>query len=652
MRGPVHVLPVLHEGLEFADLVRREIRKLEPDAVTVEIPSSLEGAWLAGVDRLPAISVLLYETAMDHTVYLPVQPADPLVEAARSAREAGIDVRCIDLDVDGYADYRDSAPDPYVLLRLGASRLYGAFRDLPRPRDPHDGPRESAMAFHVRKLVAEGRRRILVVCGMHHAAPLAEALDHDQAEPLTPPVRKNVKLVHLHPESIPEVLSEIPFYVAAYEARRHGPPPPLRPRHESPAAGKTYGPFRVLTGGRGDDPGRLEDAVNRAAREGGARRAGLADDCPPLDRLRAQWVLLREAEHALVRAAPDEEVHRWQRLLLARYTRNLAWTAGRLAVDLYDLLAAARACVTENFAYELHRLAIAYPLQPRTATDLSTARIRADEMYDGVRRLRLHRRRRRPKRPDWRTLLPGRRKNERWPGEWLESFGAETICSYPPEDLIVEDFGRYLRRRGTSVLTEERARTVPFTTSILDGIDVRETIRSWHDGRIMVRELGRAPGDVGSVVVVFDADEDDARYPHLQTWHGEHEQESDMAFYCTDPLQGVVGPGICRVTYGGFLLSHPPRRLADVWTDPDYRPAESKAEVLLLAALDYCTERVVVYVAARPPRPVLQRLAGRLGLKVLYLPLGSLSPTTLRRVRKMHILSGHAKRNAARDYIW
>jgi len=249
-------------------------------------------------------------------------------------------------------------------------------------------------------------------------------------------------------------------------------------------------------------------------------------------------------------------------------------------------------------------------------------------------------------------LLPGRRTNERWPGEWLESFGAETICSYPPEDLIVEDFGRYLRRRGTSVLTEERARTVPFTTSILDGIDVRETIRSWHDGRIMVRELGRAPGDVGSVVVVFDADEDDARYPHLQTWHGEHEQESDMAFYCTDPLQGVVGPGICRVTYGGFLLSHPPRRLADVWTDPDYRPAESKAEVLLLAALDYCTERVVVYVAARPPRPVLQRLAGRLGLKVLYLPLGSLSPTTLRRVRKMHILSGHAKRNAARDYIW
>src|SRR6185295_11667623 len=137
-----------------------------------------------------------------------------------------------------------------------------------------------------------------------------------------------------------------------------------------------------------------------------------------------------------------------------------------------------------------------------------------------------------------------------------------------------------LRRRGKSVLSEERARTVPFTTSVLDGIDVRETIRNWHDGRIMVRELGRAPGEVGSVVVIFEDEPlgEAPRFPYLQTWHGEHAQESDMAFYCTDPAQGVVGPGICRAAYGGFLLSYPPRRMADVWTDADYRLARTKAE--------------------------------------------------------------------------
>ena len=125
-----------------------------------------------------------------------------------------------------------------------------------------------------------------------------------------------------------------------------------------------------------------------------------------------------------------------------------------------------------------------------------------------------------------------------------------------------------------------------------------------------------------------------------------------MAFYCTEPAQGVVGPGICRTTYGGFMLSSPPRRMLDVWTDADYRGAERKSEVLLLAALDYSEERVVVHVAARPPRAVFHRLAGRLGRKILHVPIGTLSPTTLKRIRVMHILSGYDKREIARDFIW
>ena len=125
-----------------------------------------------------------------------------------------------------------------------------------------------------------------------------------------------------------------------------------------------------------------------------------------------------------------------------------------------------------------------------------------------------------------------------------------------------------------------------------------------------------------------------------------------MAFYCTDPGQGIVGPGICRTTYGGFLLSYPPRRMAEVWTDADYAMAESKAEVLLLAALDYTTEAMVVYVGARPPRPILSQLAARMNLKIVYLPLGTLSPATLKRVRVMHILSGQDKREIAGEYIW
>ena len=42
VKDGVHGLPVLHERLEYADLVRLTAAELQPDAIAVEIPSSLE----------------------------------------------------------------------------------------------------------------------------------------------------------------------------------------------------------------------------------------------------------------------------------------------------------------------------------------------------------------------------------------------------------------------------------------------------------------------------------------------------------------------------------------------------------------------------------------------------------------------------------
>ena len=102
---------------------------------------------------------------------------------------------------------------------------------------------------------------------------------------------------------------------------------------------------------------------------------------------------------------------------------------------------------------------------------------------------------------------------------------------------------------------------------------MRETIRNWYEGRIYVRQFQKIQGEVGSVVVIFDEDRDN-RYPYLTTWLGENQNESDMAFYSTFPFDNMVGPGIGRAEYGGFLMSLPPRRMYDVWQDPDYEFAE------------------------------------------------------------------------------
>ncbi len=271
-------------------------------------------------------------------------------------------------------------------------------------------------------------------------------------------------------------------------------------------------------------------------------------------------------------------------------------------------------------------------------------------MFFRTRRLKLRRRLPRPKqrltpRP------PKGRKKEAQPGEWAEQLDGNSICSYPPEDLVIEDFGHQLKRKARTILTDERTRTEPFATSLLDGIDMRETLRNWHLGKIYVKRVERQAADIGSVVVIFDEDREE-RYDYLTTWLGEHSNESDMAFYSTQPFAQMVGPGIGRAEYGGFLLTRPPRRMWDVWGDPDYDFTESKAERLLMAALDYSVDRFVVYVAAKPPRSIFRSIANQLRRQILYIPIGQIATARLKKLRVVHVLDGYDKRRAAKDYIW
>jgi hypothetical protein len=243
------------------------------------------------------------------------------------------------------------------------------------------------------------------------------------------------------------------------------------------------------------------------------------------------------------------------------------------------------------------------------------------------------------------------RRKEKQPGEWAEQLNGNSICSYPPEDIVIEDYGAFLKQKAKTLLSQERERVEPFVTSILDGIDIRETIRNWHQKRIFVKSAQRMTGEVGAVVVIFDADFE-GRYTYQTTWLGEHQNESDMAFYATNPFHHMVGPGIGRGEYGGLLLTRPPRRMADVWGDPDYEFAESKPERLLMAGIDYATERYVVYVAAKPPRTIFRSIAGHLNRQIIYVPIGQVSADKLKRLRVVHVLDGHDKREIAKDYIW
>jgi hypothetical protein len=98
-------------------------------------------------------------------------------------------------------------------------------------------------------------------------------------------------------------------------------------------------------------------------------------------------------------------------------------------------------------------------------------------------------------------------------------------------------------------------------------------------------------------------------------------------------------------------MTYPPGRMFGVWQDPYFDLAETKPERLLLAALDYCLDEMIVYVGQSPPKRKYLELAKRYGNKLIYIPIGQLAPDALERIRIFHVLADHRVRDYAGDYL-
>jgi hypothetical protein len=663
----IRIVPIIHSTLELATIIHDEIKERPPQAIAVEYPQSLYPQLTEAIRRLPYLSVVLYENSQGERVIIQVEPCDPLVEASRSALERHIPLHFVDLDIDYLARHDESLPDPYAIFRLGLEPYWQAYRasGCALVTTPADQRREQCMAHHLQELQAK-YDDILFVCGLAHVPAILERLTAPQPHPLGRVKRSKVRLYNLSESSSKEVMAEWPYLSASYEESRTGrklprpipPPPPapapVEPEYSEPEPDIPDSIFNLTT-----------EQLLKMLLKSKRRQLRLVHDNPapqkqsdyriptmpfPLDRQRLIFQLYEQAaaNHEL---NSGEKIKPYQWRTLRIFSRNYALVSGRLLPNFYQILISARNAVDDNYSFEVWDLGSHYPWQDQSGR-YETIDIHGDEIWTKTQKIHFHRRFR--TRRQLQARLPVRlRPKEKKPGEWRQEFDQDIICSYPPEDIVIENFGQYLGQKAKSILSEMNTRVTPFSTSLQDGIDIRETIRNWHVNRkIYIKEQQLIQGKVGAVVVIFDEDREDSRYPWCMTWNGEHYQESDMAFYATPMDEHLVGPGIARCEYGGFLLSYPPMRMLDIWRDPYYAFVHSKPERLLISGIDYAAEKFVVYVAAKPPRSAIYDFAAKFGRKIIYIPIGQLSPITIKKLRVMHVLSGHEKREIARDYIW
>ncbi len=610
--GPrIRVLPIIHGSGDFAIRVREELLARPYDCLAVPLPPSFQDDVEAAVERLPAISVVCQldveddeSGSEDGFSYVPVDPCQGVIAGIRTAIGERIHREFIDLETPSFAGKTATFPDPYALKRTRPEAFAAAMLTaIPRPDEGQHTDRLLWMAARLRALESK-YKSILFVCSLLDWPWIRDAYTRQVPPPETQTFFAPIQTYRVETETLVFLLGELPFLTALYER------------------------------------GRIE----------------LTDD----DNLSVDGIkeLVLEARSRLKAKRPKIAARVTPQLLSVffRYVRNLALIDNRLTADLYSLIVAAKQTAGDDFA-----LAIA-----ETAREYGYAHPEGyDAEYDPNDPLRMSVDR--ADVPGWGpskmvSRLPGQsiawRSCELRPQppepdkkRWKQQWNPYGMCSWPPEDDRIESFHRHVRDQAKAIIGADLARVEKFTSSVMDGIDIRETLRNWHTGDLYVKVMPPSRGTIEVVVFLFDVPADPDIYTHRVTWYAEHDEESTLSFFATDPFQNMIGPGIAQADYGGALFIYPPRPILDIWDDPRLKFTQTLEERLLAGAFLHSKERHVAVVSPKPPTASWRRLARRFGRKIVHLPLHRFGGQLIEQLRRFHVLNGKTVRSYAADFI-
>ncbi len=598
----ITLIPVLHYSVDSAVKVSRCLKTLRPDAIAIELPSICHEFIIQGVHRLPDISSVRIETSSS-VHYIPIEPCDPLIEACRVALDKNIPVYSIDLFENKYPDFHDYIIDPYAIKVLGLERYVEMTLFQPMspkiPRSIYDEMREEEMAQRIFELSLR-HGHVVAFIGLYHLFPISQKIRYG-----TFLSQKNKKLQEYsidlisYPEGRVRELLMYPGYITEeYEAWRSSP---------------NQSEFDTLI------------------------------------------LYSKIIEDALApEVAKDASLPKMVESVM-NYFKRISRVRGGLVGSLRELIESTQGMLGQRASYLVWKKATSYPYL-KNIDNLPEIDLKPQDLWGSQATIRF-----RPTIPSHKSTLfeTVLRHEEDHHNKFFSP--RQTICSYPAEDIIIESFGKVIQKRGLDLLQEESKKTMPFTSSMEDGVHIQETIRKRIGATlpiIYVEKREVLSGKVGSCVVIFHEDTEEALtqdysdFPWAMTWQGEHTQESDMAFYATNPMAGIVGPGIARCTYGGFLLSYPPRRLFNVWYDPEYTQQFLKRQDILLAAgIDYSLEPIIIYTAPNPPSSDLVNYASVRGKRIVFIPIQRFSQKRMKRLQIFHILDSKERRDIAQEYI-
>jgi hypothetical protein len=618
----VWLLPVVHGSGDYAVEVRRVMLEGEFDCLAVPLPENFRDDLEVAVERLPRISAVVQKERRDwspereaedpdegndgRASFVPVDPCQPVIAAIRIALEERMPRAYIDLPVNAYRATSVMSPDPYALKRVPLDKFATALLpSIPPPASELHHSRAVWMARRLRELTSR-HRSILALCSYADWPAIrtawldaADKRDHVEIEPDDPEPTESFSA---DPNTLLFMLGELPFVTALYERAR-----------------------RELDG----------------------------DENLSIDGLKELLPATR-ARYKTNTKGRGRKITPHLMSVFLKYARNLSLQERRFTPDLYTLAVAARQIFGDQFAIALTETVRDYridgvdetPPSPETTMSFGIGR---GKLPDGS-VWTLDNRLAGPP-VSWRPLKlqsqPDRLDRIQWQMRW----NPYRQCSWPPEDVAIESFRTHVKDRALAIIGADLARSEKFSTSLLDGLDIRETLRNWHTGDLYVKVLPPARGRLDCVVMLFDSPADPRDYPWRTTWMAEHHDESTLALFATDFHRELVGPGIGLATYGGAVFLFPPRDIPDIWTDRRLDFTTTLEERVVAAGCLHARERHVALLSNDPPGAGFRRMARRFGKKLVHVPLSHFSQETVQQLRYVHVLNGQEIRSYAAHFI-
>ncbi len=611
----ITALPVIHGSGDFAVEVRRIMLGTSFDCLAVPLPPSFQDDTEAAITQLPGVTMVVQDESTvfppgewnpdgdgqddndsRRASYVPIDPCQPVITALRIAIGEHIERAFVDPETNPWEPVAAVLPDAYALKRVDLEQFASALLPaLPRPPEGQPVERIGHIAARLHEL-EQRHDSILLVCTLIDWPWIREAYQAGGCKAAEPHVKATMTCA-VDPRTLAFVLGELPFVTGLYETAR----------------------------------ARLDDDNNLS-----------------VDGLK-QLVLETRDRYQVELKSRARTISPQLLSNYFRYVRNLSLIEHRLTPDLYTLVTAAKQIAGDEFAVQLAETARDYPYALplpfyEVRMGIGRGRLPDGDMVELVSRL--------PGPPvSWRTCRlnprPPRRQQDQWQLQW----DPYRQCSWPPEDDSIERFRTHVKDAALSMLGADLARTEKFTTSLRDGLDIRETLRNWHTGDLYVKVLPPTRGNLDCVLMFFDSPADPRDYPWRITWMAEHHDESTLALFASDFHDEMAGPGIGLATYGGAMFLFPPRPIPEIWSDPRFDWVDTLEERLLAAACHYSHERHIAVLSNAPPGAAWRRIARQHGRKLIHVPLGRFSQETVARLRQVHVLNGQQVRSYAAHFI-